>query len=90
MPTEPQSSSGAGDQDEIPPDAVWELSPQGRAIWDRFIAECSSYAGRQLQPGDIAKVMKAVRQEMGTDTPDFSDQKVMDCFYKHLRGPVDQ
>jgi hypothetical protein len=34
--------------------------------------------------------MKAVREEMGTQTPDFSDQKVMDCFYKHLRGPADQ
>jgi hypothetical protein len=75
---------------DITPGTVCELSPQGRAIWQHFLADCSAQAGRPVTGDEVCAALRRVYKDVGTDEPDFHNPTVMQCFLKHLRGPADQ
>ncbi len=76
QPDEHDDSPDDGDEVELPPDAVVELTPEARAMWKQFIADCSAIAGRPVQPGEISAILRRMRQELGVEELDFTQAAI--------------
>ena len=63
MPAEPPQE-GDDESEEIPADAIWDLSPQGRAIWDRFMVHYTPKHGSWLNQAEI-EISLFARQCLG-------------------------
>ena len=66
-------------------DEVIELTEYGRAMWQAFLHGCKEIAGRDVDPDEIVIALKALKEELGTDEPDFEQASVMARFKEILR-----
>lgn len=71
---------------EITEDTVVSLSPQGRAMYEQFLAMAGEIAGRPITGEELLSVMRNVKAELGTQDPDFRKPENIECFKRHLRA----
>ena len=80
-------SGGAHKRGEgIPADAMVNLTPQGRAMYEQFLALASQEAGRPITGEELLAALRATRQELGSDDPDFTRAENVECFRRRLRA----